>query len=310
MGLIKRQFAEPAAKSAIVLDLGDIAEQARKIREAAEVEAERIVEEARRRADELAAQAHNDASERGHAEGYEAGREQGRREGHAEAVKESRARLGAIDEAWGAAVDGWESHREQLGREAHHAVVRLALRLGERVVRRAIHVDRSVAARQVADALAYVLRPVDVTVRICPEDRAILEDALPGLMERLGHIKHVRLSDDAGVSRGGCVVAYGQGQVDATVETQLDRMVRTLLPETEAGVDAGPADGDAERASDTTSGRDPGEPGDEGDEAPAQGRTDDPGRRGGDPDDGGGTPGGAADGGEAAGPTKSGGGPS
>jgi flagellar biosynthesis/type III secretory pathway protein FliH len=38
------------------------------------------------------------------------------------------------------------------------------------------------------------------------------------------------LAEDEAIGRGGCVVATADGHIDATLRTQLDRIVQTLLP--------------------------------------------------------------------------------
>ena len=73
-----------------------------------------------------------------------------------------------------------------------------------------------------------MLRPTDVTVSINPADRAALEEAMPRLAAGLPNLTHVRLVDDLGVTRGGCVISYGHGRIDATIETQFDRLVELL----------------------------------------------------------------------------------
>ena len=231
MSLIKRQFAEPALKDAIVLDLGDITRQAKQIRDAAEIKAKQIVAEAHKAAEAEATAAHNDASDKGFAEGLAKGIEEGRKDGYEAAIKEHRPKLKQIEDSWNKSITEWDSIRDQVDREAHHSILQLALRLGEKIVRRQIEVDRDVAARQISDALSHVLRQVEVIARICPDDRSMLEDALPKLSAGFTHLKHIRLKDDPSVTRGGCVLQYGQGQIDATIETQLQRIVEMLIPD-------------------------------------------------------------------------------
>jgi len=46
----------------------------------------------------------------------------------------------------------------------------------------------------------------------------------------LGVCEHADLREDVAVGRGGCVVRSARGSIDATIETQLERIAATLLP--------------------------------------------------------------------------------
>ena len=109
-------------------------------------------------------------------------------------------------------------------------MLQLALRLAEKLVHRVIEVDPSVVVDQLAQALTHVLRPVHVTVSINPADRELLNEAMSQLLAEFTHLRHIELVDDPQVSAGGCIVSYGQGQVDADIDTQLERVINLMLP--------------------------------------------------------------------------------
>ena len=116
-------------------------------------------------------------------------------------------------------------------REARQAVLEFALSAAEKIVHRVIEVDESVVVDQAAQALSLVLSAHDASVRIHPVDRPMLEDALPELIKELANLDHIELVDDEEITPGGCVVAFGQGKVDATIEKQLQRLIDLILPE-------------------------------------------------------------------------------
>lgn len=263
MPLLKRQNATPALKDAIVLDLADVSRQAERIREQARAQAERIVQDAERRARELTENAEAKGREQGHAAGYAQGVEEGRAQGHAEALEQHKDQLAKLEASWTEAAEAWSQHRQQLEREAHRGVIELAVKLAEKLVHRLVEVDQTVIADQLAAALEHVLRPLDVSVQIHPDDRPLLEQALPDILNRFPHLEHIDLIDDEAVGRGGCVLSFGQGQVDATIDTQLDRIVRALVPgddarsaEAEAEANSAQADPDTDSDTDSDTGSD------------------------------------------------------
>ncbi len=243
MPVIKGQNAAALIKDAIVLDLGDLEHQAKRIREQAERRAQEIVEEAKQRAGELetdlkqrveqaVAEADQRGYEQGLARGEQEGRDQGTQAARDEIIATFQPQVESLTAGWSAALDEFSTARTALHRDARRAVVEFALKLAQKVVHRAIEVDPGVVVDQVTDALAHVLRPMDVTVRIHPDDRPIIEQSMPELAASFRAIEEVDWQDDASLDRGGCVVSYGQGRVDASIATQLDRIVSQILPPT------------------------------------------------------------------------------
>ena len=238
MPVLKRQHAAPLVKDAIVLDMGDLVRQAERIKAAAQQQARALVDAAQTQGARLAAEARDQAHAAGRAEGLQQGRGEGLEQGRAQAFADAAEQLAQLQTAWINAASQWDADRQALHLEAKQAVIQLAVRFAEMLVHRAIAVDCGVVGDQVAAALSHVLRPGDVSIRICPDDRAVLEQAMPDLAARFAHLKHVHLVDDGQVGRGGCVVTYGQGRIDATIDTQLRRIVELVLPS--AG-DTGPS---------------------------------------------------------------------
>ena len=230
MALMKSSAATPALREAVVLDLGDVGAQAAKIRAAAEAKASEITAEAERKARELTAGAEQKGFEQGEAagraEGYEAGKQAGRDEAFAAMQDE----LQQVVAAWHDVAAQWDAQRQEMHREARQAVLEFALRMAEKLIHRAIEVDPTIVVDQLANALSHVLRPLDVTVRAHDADLPLIEEALPDLMAEFGQLQHVHLQGDDTITRGGCVVSFGQGQIDATIEKQLERVIDTILP--------------------------------------------------------------------------------
>lgn len=230
MPLVKQQHAAPLVKEAIVLDLGDIGRLASKLRVQAEASASQIVEDAQRESQKLIGEASKQGRAEGHAAGLAQGLEEGRKKGHAEALAASADKLAKLQRSWSEVASQWERQRKDMSREANEAVLHLALALAERVVHRVLEVDRTVIVDQIANALSHVLRPLDPTVKINPADRPLVEEAMPQLVREFSQFDHIELVDDESVSPGGCVVSTGQGSIDAQIETQLERIVETMLP--------------------------------------------------------------------------------
>jgi len=230
MAVIKSHNAAGMLKEAIVLDLGDLGRQAAKLQAAAEARARKTLGDAEQEAMRIIADASVIGMQQGKAEGQQQGLAEGRKQGRADALKQSADEFKRVTTAWTEAIRSWEETREAVERDARQAVIELSLRLAEKIVNRIIEVDPSVIVDQVAGALAHVLQRADVTVRINPQDRPVLEEALPGLIAEFAHLQHIRITEDADMLPGGCKVTYGEGEIDATIDTQFARVVDLLLP--------------------------------------------------------------------------------
>lgn len=230
MALIKSNTAGTLVKGAIVLDLGDVAQQAKRLRESAEQQAAQTIAAGRREAQAQAAAIREEARQQGHKAGYEQGLQEGRDAGRKEAHQEMLQALAALEARWSQAAAQFDAQQAQLDREARMAVLELAVKLAHKIVHRVVEVDPAVVQDQVAEALSHVLRPHDVTIRVHPLDHALAAEALPKLTAQFRELRHVQVVEDQAVDRGGCIVSAGQGEIDARVETQLQRISELLLP--------------------------------------------------------------------------------
>ncbi len=230
MSVIKADKNIGFTKDAIVLDLGDLGRQAARIRMAAEDQAGKIITAAERKAKEIIAAAEKTGFEEGQVAGFDQGLKDGREQGRQEALAEYREQLDQLQAAWSDVATQWDAQTKSMTIEARQVILEFALNMAERLVHRVIEVDPSVVVDQVAGALALVLKPMDVSVSVHPSELPVISEALPQLMAEFDHLEHIHLTEDAQISPGGCVVSYGQGQIDATIEKQIQRVVDLILP--------------------------------------------------------------------------------
>ncbi len=231
MAVIKNVHADRLAKQAVVLDLGDLGRQADRILGDARKGAERITAAARAEAQKLIDSAADRGYQQGHERGLQEGREAGEREGRARAVQKFEPQLEQLINAWTAALERWETDRGEMLLAAREDVVRFAVAAARKVVMRVVKADSTVIEDQLAEALALVSRPTTIVVSVHPNDRSIVEAVLPRLVSRFQQCEQARVRDDETLTPGGCVVATAGGRIDAAIETQLDRIARTLVPD-------------------------------------------------------------------------------
>ncbi len=242
MALIKHANAREMTREALVLDLADVQRQGQALFEQARRKADAILAEARAERERIAAGAADDGRREGLARGVAEGRETGAAAGREAALAEYRGRLEALAEGWGGALESFAQERGRALSQARRDILRLAAMIALKVTKRALTLDESIVALQLEAVLAVIVRPTQLVVLIHPEDRPVVESALPSLMARFPAVQHAELAEDASLERGSCVVRSRDpsgGQIDASIGTQLDRIVTALLPD--AGDAAPPA---------------------------------------------------------------------
>jgi len=231
MAVIKRAQANTAAQSAVVLDLGDIARNAEILRQRAQAQADKIILDAEAKREELIDSGYEQGERNGYAVGYREGFAKGEEEGRQRSTIDAREELEKIEESWVTALDDFADKRHHLLVEGKENVLRLALAIAERIIHRQITVDDRVVLSQVEHALKLVGRPTRATVLINPDDGAMVRRALPTISARFGAIEHVVCEEDESITRGGCKVVTAQGgEIDASIETQIQRIAQTLIP--------------------------------------------------------------------------------
>jgi flagellar assembly protein FliH len=234
MALIRQAESTPHLRDAIVLDFGDLAAHAEEARKKAKAQAQVIIDQAAKERERLLL----DASVVGHAKGFEEGRREGLEKGHAEgrtaAMREYQSRLDAITKSWTRVLESFQAERKQLWSDAHNDVVRLALTIAERIVKRSLDLDPTIAASQAQAALGLLASRATVKLLINPEDQEVVSSAIPAILASLGASHDIELVLDSSVSRGGCVLRTPVGgEIDAGISTQVDRIRDVLLPASE-----------------------------------------------------------------------------
>jgi flagellar biosynthesis/type III secretory pathway protein FliH len=145
------------------------------------------------------------------AEGFEQGR--------AEALAAAAPALEAL-EAAAAAVEG---ERAALALRLEEQAVDLAFQLAEKILAGAVAVQPDVVVEAVRGALRGLVERERITVLVHPEDLDVVREAMTGLRATLGGIEHCEVQAERRVSRGGAVVRTPEGDIDARIETKLER---------------------------------------------------------------------------------------
>ncbi len=234
MPVVKAHSVAGHLGGAISFDLADFKAEAERILTSARIESERTLREAKTEAVRLRAEASDKGRIEGmalsHDAGFAAGHAEGEALGRASMQAEYSTRLADLTTNWTDSLQHWDVSREAILREARRGVLRLALGIASRVVQRVVAADPDVVLGQLEGALELLGKATAVTVSCSLADKALLEENLPRVLERLGATIDATFVADPEMLRGGVVVRVAEGGVDATLATQLDRIAEALMP--------------------------------------------------------------------------------
>lgn len=168
------------------------------------------------------------SAERVHAierEAFGKGYGQGERAGEKAAAERTEAMLRRL----AATIDEIASLRQGVMRRAERELVRLAVAIAERILRREIDADRELLLVMARVAVERLGENATATIHLNPYD---FEAAIARREPDAG--KAVDIVADANIPRGGCLVKSAYGSIDASIDAQIRELSRALL-----GADAG-----------------------------------------------------------------------
>ncbi|MGA7704542.1 MAG: FliH/SctL family protein [Solirubrobacteraceae bacterium] len=180
----------------------------------------RIVAQALAEADRVRAEAH--------AAGYADGRDAGHQEGAADTAR--------LLSALGEAVAGIEASKCEVVEAVERDAIDLGLRLAEKVVGGIVELRPELIAEALSGALARIAERHRIAVLVNPSDLDLVKDAIAE-QARISGVEHCEVRSDERVASGAAIVATEQGEIDASVWTQLER-AREIVAASLAGARA------------------------------------------------------------------------
>ena len=212
-----------------VLNLNDLTHQAKQIVLDARKEAARIKSEARAKADDV----YRQSSQQGFADGLLRGRSEGLKQGYQEGLskgQDERAKqLNQAVEMLTAAGKAVHAAREELLGQAKRDMLQFTVELAGKIVGQIARTNDAVVKANLNKVLELAHGGGEMVVHVNPSQLQQMSAFCEELTKVLDVQGSVRLVGDDHVSPGGAILVSRAGLIDATIQTQLDNVVRTLL---------------------------------------------------------------------------------
>ncbi|MDG2200240.1 MAG: FliH/SctL family protein [Phycisphaerales bacterium] len=225
MTIIKQNQVDMGDHRLASIEIEDFDRRAETLISTAQEAAQQIIEAARAEAARLLEESRTAGWEAGHASGTTEGEAQGREQ----AQQEHSVQVEAIVTSWSAMLEQWQADRAAMFRSAEQDVLAMAVQLAEQIVHRTTLADPGVVRDQLQSALGLVRHASDVQIVINPRDQPLVEELLEELVASFSNCNDVSIQVDPTLAPGGCRLELEGGSIDATLETQLQRMASLLL---------------------------------------------------------------------------------
>src|SRR5262249_43667520 len=155
----------------------------------------------------------------------------GEAEGREAGLAAARAEVQSVVEMMVQALAEVTQMRQELITALEQDAADLALRIAEQILAGALEVQPERIADVARNALRRANDRRQVVLVVTPADLEILGEAVQSLKGELGGIEHCDVQSDRRIARGGAILRTDAGEIDVSVEAQVER-ARELVAET------------------------------------------------------------------------------
>lgn len=148
--------------------------------------------------------------------------------GRQDGLQEAESKLDSTHQTLAAALEEVSRLRETLARNSRQDMLRLVMAVAEQVIRRELQVDPKVVLTVLDEALKASVQADQYRIQVNPADLERVTEQKPLFLASMSGLKNLNIEGNDSVSAGGCRIESDLGEVDATIESQLDSIQQAL----------------------------------------------------------------------------------
>ncbi len=157
---------------------------------------------------------------------YNRGLEQGQEQGQKMAIK----RLEPLFTTFEQAINELGQTRAMLSSRHENELIELTMLIAEKIVQHELKLKPETVLDIIRTATEHLTVTDEIRLKINPSDYEYLREMEEILSRKLTDRKQIHVVQDPSVSRGGALIETAFGDIDATIEAQLDHLRSTILP--------------------------------------------------------------------------------
>jgi flagellar assembly protein FliH len=144
--------------------------------------------------------------------------------GYHEGEAAGRSHVEPVIQRLAASIEALTTLRPRLRREAEADLLKLAVAIARRILHRELTVDPDAVLGLIRAALDTLQAQENCRVRVHPDHEAVLR----AFLEQLGPARQIEVTADRTLEPGGVLFETSRGNLDSSVETQLQEIERGL----------------------------------------------------------------------------------
>jgi len=162
-------------------------------------------------------------------EAYEKGFAQGEKDGLAFGQK----RIEAVIHQFENVLTEIDRQRQELDKAYEEEMLQLVLSISKKILHHELTLQEQTISATLQEAFRYVVDRRKVTVHLNPTDYQYLKRHPEGSPFALDDKAGVQVIEDSSIARGGCFLETSFGEVDATIDSQLDEIASLIWEQLE-----------------------------------------------------------------------------
>ncbi|MFW6334720.1 MAG: FliH/SctL family protein [Desulfosalsimonas sp.] len=148
--------------------------------------------------------------------------------GKADGRKEVEQELHSASSALAEGLEQISRMRSSLLEKSRDDMVRLVMAVARRVIDTEVKEKKDIIVKTVTRALEGAVEDDEYYVRVNPADIETVRANEPMFLAAMKGLRNIHFVEDENVSRGGCKAESRAGDVDATIESQIDEIYSHL----------------------------------------------------------------------------------
>lgn len=118
--------------------------------------------------------------------------------------------------------------KKEILKQYEKEILDLIFAIAKKIVHHKIESDERIVKDTVLKAFELASEKSKIMLRVNPEDFDYIERLKPEFFSKFKELKSIMVTSDPSITRGGCFLETPYGDLDATVETQLEKIYQSL----------------------------------------------------------------------------------
>lgn len=149
--------------------------------------------------------------------------------GREEGAASVESRLDETLQAMTLALEEVNRLRESVARNSGKDMLRMVMAISEQVIRTSLDVQPEIVLGVIENALRASVQADNYRIRVSQQDLELVNQQKPLFLASISGLKNISIDADPTITAGGCRVESDFGDVDATIETQLEEIHKALV---------------------------------------------------------------------------------